>query len=509
MMVDAYSGYTVASSLPSLSAENVMNCFLDKWVSHYTFPLELVSDNGSEFANNIFSTLCTKLGVTHIKTTPYHSRSNGLAERRIRALNEFLRSYGSGSNHNPLNWCTLLPSFNLIFNATRGPYGYTPYFLAHGQEASLPMQKFLHGDKMLNDSFIAEKINEMARAAKVVHRNREHLFLQNKTQFDKKARTFTCHEGDQVFIDEQKGHPRKLDTKFSGPYTVTKDEDDYVLVFKGKYGKIKKIHKDRIRLAPTRKQFFPGHDSTPPSSAHITHLTPPNKLSDNQCDSDDEFVYLGPHGEGDADHPPGHDHQGMEGENPHSEDNEEDQGEPTGAPGQEHDHMEPPHFMAGGEDPAESHDSPEEDLQSSSPEDSTSPNPAPDDPITSGTNDEPATTSLARTEGGDQLDRPGGSRGRGQRGGASSTGTGRGQTSAQGSGGARPKVRGGASGGNFKGSQSSLHSVKSGTGSIKEPSKLTRALAKQLGINIPDRKPGEDITPRTIPERKIKKKNSK
>ena len=87
MIVDAFSGLTMATSLPVLNAETVVQAFLNTWVAHYSFPREIVSDNGTEFANQVFQHLCDRTNIIHVKTTPYHSRSNGLAERRIRALN--------------------------------------------------------------------------------------------------------------------------------------------------------------------------------------------------------------------------------------------------------------------------------------------------------------------------------------------------------------------------------------------------------------------------------------
>jgi transposase InsO family protein len=44
-------------------------------------PLELVSDRGTHFLNDVIVDLTTKYLIKHRKTTPYNPKANGLTER--------------------------------------------------------------------------------------------------------------------------------------------------------------------------------------------------------------------------------------------------------------------------------------------------------------------------------------------------------------------------------------------------------------------------------------------
>ena len=50
----------------------------------YGLPLQLVSDNGPQFTAAEFQQFLKGNGVKHIRCSPYHPSSNGLAERTLK-----------------------------------------------------------------------------------------------------------------------------------------------------------------------------------------------------------------------------------------------------------------------------------------------------------------------------------------------------------------------------------------------------------------------------------------
>ena len=58
----------------------------------YGLPEQLVSDNGPQFTAELFQEFCKQNGVKHIRCSPYHLASNGLAERFVRTFKEAMKA---------------------------------------------------------------------------------------------------------------------------------------------------------------------------------------------------------------------------------------------------------------------------------------------------------------------------------------------------------------------------------------------------------------------------------
>lgn len=54
---------------------------METWIARHGVPRQIVTDNGTHFVNKELKSLCEKYNIIHIRTAPYHPRTNGLAER--------------------------------------------------------------------------------------------------------------------------------------------------------------------------------------------------------------------------------------------------------------------------------------------------------------------------------------------------------------------------------------------------------------------------------------------
>ena len=70
-------------------------------------PENVVSDNGSAFTSHEFQEFMKQNGITPVKTSPYHSSSNGLAERAMQTFKTDIKRMSVDSIENKVS-CFLL-----------------------------------------------------------------------------------------------------------------------------------------------------------------------------------------------------------------------------------------------------------------------------------------------------------------------------------------------------------------------------------------------------------------
>src|SRR5699024_2139437 len=113
-------------------AEGVARTFMERWVlDGGRTPKCLVSDNGSEFCNEVMNEIVKLYEVERRTTLPYHSRANGTTERWNRTLTELLKKIAPSPNE----WDDAVPyACHAYNNSPHSSTGETPFFLAFGRD---------------------------------------------------------------------------------------------------------------------------------------------------------------------------------------------------------------------------------------------------------------------------------------------------------------------------------------------------------------------------------------
>ena len=89
MVICMLTGYTFCIPLKTKTTREVVQAYIDEVYAKFGDSMEILSDNGIEFKNQLFTDVVTQLVVEHkVYSFPYHPQSNG----RIEGFHNFLRA---------------------------------------------------------------------------------------------------------------------------------------------------------------------------------------------------------------------------------------------------------------------------------------------------------------------------------------------------------------------------------------------------------------------------------
>ena len=113
IVVDAHSKWPEVVEMSSTTTTNTI-VVLRRLFSAYGRPEQMVSDNGPQFTSAEFADFCRVNGIKHIRTSPYHPSSNGLAERFVQSFKLAMKK----SEKDGLSIAQCLASFLLSYRNT-------------------------------------------------------------------------------------------------------------------------------------------------------------------------------------------------------------------------------------------------------------------------------------------------------------------------------------------------------------------------------------------------------
>ena len=124
-------------AVPSHDAVTVARAVLDNWIAVFGVCSSMVTDNGKEFSNAVWTAMANQLGVSALHTTPYHSQTNGATERQHQVLERCLthlvnEQHDDWSEHLQLVAMSMRSAHNRVI-------GMSPFEAMFGTPMQLPL----------------------------------------------------------------------------------------------------------------------------------------------------------------------------------------------------------------------------------------------------------------------------------------------------------------------------------------------------------------------------------
>jgi transposase-like protein len=125
-------------ALPDKFSEGAAYSFLDRVLSRFGAPAEVLTDQGREFLGE-FQTLCEQAMIDHRTTSRDHPEADGLAEHMVQTVKRGLRKYSLKKGHHG-DWDLQLPwiAMGYRFSKHASLASFFPYYLLFGRHPVLP-----------------------------------------------------------------------------------------------------------------------------------------------------------------------------------------------------------------------------------------------------------------------------------------------------------------------------------------------------------------------------------
>ena len=233
VIIDAFSRFVMLRTIPDTTAKEAIHGLLE-WVGMFGIPSALVSDNGTQFANELVDELLTILATDNIKIHAYSKEENSIVERANKEVNRHLRAYVY-ERKDRKSWHSYLPLVQRILNASiHKSIGVSPAQIIFGNAVQLDRQILPLPDEVVNPTTYKEHLQNMLEAqseiiqiaqknqrdtddfqiAKRTRANKRKFGGQEITEFPINSYVLVNYEADD------NKPPSKLHTHLRGPLRV-------------------------------------------------------------------------------------------------------------------------------------------------------------------------------------------------------------------------------------------------------------------------------------------------
>jgi transposase InsO family protein len=148
VMIDMFTRFVELKATKSTDARTAA-LFLYEQMGRYGTPKQILSDNGTQFCNELFDEYCKLTGVQQLFILAYSKEENGMVERANRSVMTHLQNLIVDRAIGTLPWSNRLPMVQRIINATvHAATGIAPQQLLYGNAFDIERRIFLEKDEI-------------------------------------------------------------------------------------------------------------------------------------------------------------------------------------------------------------------------------------------------------------------------------------------------------------------------------------------------------------------------
>ena len=211
-------------------AKTAATFLFEEIMMRFGHPLELVSDRGKHFLNDVILNITSRYAIKHRKTTPYNPKANGLTERANGIVGKILNKMVSAHK---TDWDQKLPSAVHAYNTSeKRTTGKSPFFLVFGQGAvhgveleveTLRVMAYRQGIQTEDLGFRMMAIQDLEEIRREALEQTISVQAERKEKFDAKLPwSHGIRKNGLVLLydNRREKFPGKLHTRWMGPYRV-------------------------------------------------------------------------------------------------------------------------------------------------------------------------------------------------------------------------------------------------------------------------------------------------
>ena len=224
VITEYLSKYPIAYPVKSKEASEISRCLFE-YISVFGPPMEILSDQGTEFLNKIIDNLLNRSGIERRTTSSYNPRTNGLVENFNKTLVSCLRKH---CEENPLLWASWIPYVLMAYRSRINPSTKrTPFELVFGRTMN-GFENWKGRNLETEEAEISNRAVEIRNQFECMIpeaiENIENAQVRQRRVQDQRAGSHLTEEeipiGSIVMV-KAPGILNKLAPRFYGPYTIT------------------------------------------------------------------------------------------------------------------------------------------------------------------------------------------------------------------------------------------------------------------------------------------------